>query len=132
MIRGASDGVTTKFVIYGTDDGREVDHTTSEFYDIVEQTVESTTNKSLGTGTSVVLVDGQEGRKIKVVRVVKSATGKILHKDSFVSVWPMLPMEIEVGTAKTTTTTDKTTTTTDKPTTTTESTTTTTTAAPGG
>ncbi len=130
LVRGASDGVTTKFVIYGTDEGRKVDYTTSEFYDIVEQTVESTTNKSLGTGTSVVLVDGQQGRKIKVVRIVTSSTGKILHKDTFVSSWPMLPMEIEVGTAKTTTTTDKTTTTTTKPTTTTESTTTTT-APPG-
>ena len=96
-----------------------MDYETSEFYDIVEQTVESTTNKSLGTGTSVVLVDGQHGKKIKVVRVVKIASGKILHKDTFVSVWPMLPKEIEVGSGKTTTTTGKTTTTTVKPTTTT-------------
>jgi len=131
LVRGASDGITTKFVIYGTDEGREVDYTTSEFYDVVAKTVESTTNKSLGTGTSVVLVDGQVGQKIKVVRVVKSAGGKIIHKDTFVSSWPMLPMEIEVGTgAGTTTTTVKTTTTTAKPTTTTESTTTTTTTAP--
>jgi vancomycin resistance protein YoaR len=127
LIRGASDGVTTKFVIYGTDEGRTVDYETSDFYDLVEQTVESTTNKSLGPGTSVVVVDGQEGKKIKVVRVVKSSSGKILHKDTFISVWPMLPKEIEIGTGKTTTTTGKTTTTTSEPTTT-ESTTTTTTS----
>jgi vancomycin resistance protein YoaR len=127
LVRGASDGITTKFVIYGTDEGRTVDYETSDFYDIVEQTVESTTNKSLGPGTSVVVVDGQEGKKIKVVRVVKNASGKILHKDTFISVWPMLPQEIQIGTGKTTTTTGKTTTTTTKPTTTTESTTTTTT-----
>ena len=129
LVRGASDGVTTKFVIYGTDEGRKVDYTTSEFYDIVEKTVESTTNKSLGTGTSVVLVDGQVGQKIKVVRVVTSSSGTIIHKDTFISAWPMLPMEIQVGGGKTTTTTTvKTTTTTAKPPTTTESTTTTTTA----
>ena len=126
LIRGASDGVITKFVIYGTDEGRKVDYTTSEFYEIVEKTVDSTTNKLLGPGTSVVLVDGQVGRKIKVVRVVTSAAGKIIHKDAFVSTWPMLPMEIEVGSGKATTTTLKTTTTTAKPPTTTTTTTTTT------
>ena len=129
LVRGASDGITTKFVIYGTDEGREVDYTTSEFYDVVAKTVESTTNKSLGTGTSVVLVDGQVGQKNKVVRVVTSSSGTIIHKDTFISAWPMLPMEIQVGGGKTTTTTTvKTTTTTAKPPTTTESTTTTTTA----
>jgi len=124
LIRGASDGVITKFVIYGTDEGRKVDYTTSEFYEIVEKTVDSTTNKLLGPGTSVVLVDGQVGRKIKVVRVVTSAAGKIIHKDAFVSTWPMLPMEIEVGSGKATTTTLKTTTTTAKPPATTTTTTT--------
>jgi vancomycin resistance protein YoaR len=131
LIRGASDGITTKFVIYGTDEGRTVDYETSDFYDIVEQTVESTTNKSLGPGTSVVVVDGQEGKKVKVVRVVKNSSGKILHKDTFISVWPMLPQEIEIGTGKTTTTTGKTTTTTSKPTTTESTTTTTTTTTTG-
>jgi vancomycin resistance protein YoaR len=124
LIRGASDGVITKFVIYGTDEGRKVDYTTSEFYDIVEKTVVSTTNKLLGPGTSVVLVDGQVGRKIKVVRIVTNAAGKTIHKDSFVSTWPMLPMEIEVGSGKATTTTTLKTTTTAKPTTTTTTTTT--------
>jgi hypothetical protein len=128
LIRGASDGITTKFVIYGTDEGRKVEYETSEFYDVVEQTVESSTNKSLGTGTSLVLVDGQPGRKIKVIRVVKDAKGAIIHKNTFVSSWPMLPKEIEVGTAKPTTTTVKptTTTTTEPPTPTTEPATTTT------
>ncbi len=127
LIRGASDGIITKFVIYGTDEGRTVESSTSEFYDVVEQTVESTTNKSLGTGTSVVIVDGQPGRKIKVIRVVKDANGAVIHKNTFISSWPMLPKEIEVGTAKTTTTTVKSTTTTAKPTTTTTEETTTTT-----
>jgi vancomycin resistance protein YoaR len=113
LIRGASDGKTTKFVIYGTDDGRKVEYDTSDFYDIVERTVESTTNKSLGKSTSSLIDDGQDGRKIKVTRVVTSADGKVLHKDTFISIWPMLPREIEVGTGGGTTTTTK------KPTTTT-------------
>jgi vancomycin resistance protein YoaR len=94
LIRGASDGITTKFVIYGTDEGRQVSYTTSDFYDVVEQTVESTVNKSLPTGTTLVVVDGQPGRKIKVVRVVKAADGSVIHKDTFVSSWPMLPKQI--------------------------------------
>ena len=62
---------------------------------------------------------------------MKSADGKVIHKDTFVSVWPMLPQEIEVGTGTGSTTTTKSSTTTTKATTTTtttEETTTTTTA----
>ncbi len=130
LVRGASDGVTTKFVIYGTDDGRTVSSETGEFYDIAERTVESTTNKSLGKDTTSILTVGQDGKKIKVNRIVKSADGKVLHKDVFVSVWQMLPQEIEVGTGTGSTTTTKSSTTTTKAptTTTTEETTTTTTA----
>ncbi len=128
LIRGASDGITTKFVIYGTDDGRTVQSETGDFYDIAERTVESTTNKSLGKDTTSILVTGQDGKKIKVTRTVKSADGEIIHKDVFVSVWPMLPQEIEIGTgAGTTTTKPSTTTTTTKTTTTTTKATTTTT-----
>jgi vancomycin resistance protein YoaR len=133
LIRGASDGITTKFVIYGTDEGREVSYTTSDFYDVVEKTVESVTNKSLPTGTSVIVDNGQTGRKIKVVRMVKSADGSVIHKDTFVSVYPMIPQKIEIGKGKTTTTKGTTTTTAAKPTTTTEAPpTTTTTTAPSG
>jgi vancomycin resistance protein YoaR len=132
LIRGASDGITTKFVIYGTDDGRKVEYETSDFYDVVERTVESTTNKSLGNSTTSILDNGQDGKKIKVTRVVTSADGKTLHHDVFVSIWPMLPRQIEIGTGAGTTTTVKSTTTTVKKTTTTttEATTTTTTTAP--
>jgi vancomycin resistance protein YoaR len=132
LIRGASDGINTKFVIYGTDDGRTVESTTSAFYDVVEQTVKSTTNKSLGTGTSVVIEQGQPGRRIKVIRVVKAADGTIIHKNTFISSWEMFPKKIEVGAAKPTTTTTKaTTTTTTKATTTTTVAPTTTTASTG-
>ena len=35
LIRGYSNGITTTFNIYGTDDGRKVTYSTSEFYDKV-------------------------------------------------------------------------------------------------
>jgi vancomycin resistance protein YoaR len=129
LVRGASDGITTKFVIYGTDDGRTVESETGDFYDIAERTVESTTNKSLGKNTTSILVTGQDGKKIKVIRIVKSADGKVIHKDAFVSVWQMLPQEIEIGTGAGTTTTTKSSTTTTKSTTTTTTEETTTTTA---
>jgi hypothetical protein len=59
---------------------------------------------------------------VKVVRIVTSAAGKVIHKDTFVSIWPMLARQIEIGTgtgSTTTTTVKATTTTTAAPTTTT-------------
>lgn len=139
LVRGTSDGIKTKFVIYGTNDGRQVSYTTSDFYDVVAQTVDSVTNKSLPTGSTLIDENGQPGRKIKVVRLVTAADGSVIHKDTFVSIYPMIPEQIEVGKGKPTTTTTKsrptttsttqksTTTTKPKPTTTTSTTTTTTT-----
>jgi len=127
LIRGVSDGITTKFVIYGTDEGRHVEFTTSEPYDVVERTEMTTKNTLLGVSTTSILSNGQPGMKIKVVRIVTGPDGKIIHKDTFVSVWEMFPRKIEVGVSTTTTTkppttTTKSTTTTTKPPTTTEST----------
>jgi vancomycin resistance protein YoaR len=140
LIRGSSNGITTTFVIYGTDDGRTVSYTTSGFYDEVARTEVTTLSPDLGTGTSLLTTSGQPGRKIKVVRTVKAANGSVIHKDTFVSTWLMIPREIDVGTgAGSTTTTGSTTTssttkppattttTAPKPTTTTATTTTTTT-----
>lgn len=118
LVRGTSDGITTKFVIYGTDEGRKVDFTTSEPYNIVDRVDETTENTLLGSGTSLVVSNGQRGMAIKVVRTVTGQDGKVIHKDTFISQWNMLPRKIEVGTVTTTTTTTKppaTTTTTTKP-----------------
>ncbi len=105
LIRGSSNGVRTKFTIYGTNEGRTVSYTTSDFYDIVEQTEVTTPNTSLLTGTTLIKNPGQGGRSVKVVRTVKSANGKVIHKDTFVSIWRMMPRQVEVGTGTTTTTT---------------------------
>lgn len=123
LVRGTSDGITTKFVIYGTDEGRKVDFTTSEAYDIVDRVDETTKNTLLGSGTSLVVSNGQRGMVIEVVRTVTGQDGKVIHKDTFISQWNMLPRKIEVGTVVTTTTTTKppaTTTTTKPPPTTTK------------
>jgi vancomycin resistance protein YoaR len=125
LIRGVSDGITTKFVIYGTDEGRHVEFTTSEPYDVVERTEVTVKNTLLGVSTTSILSNGQPGMKIKVVRIVTGPDGEVIHKDTFISVWEMLPRKIEVGVLTTTTTkppttTTKSTTTTTKPPATTE------------
>jgi len=69
--------------------------------------------------------------KIKVTRTVTAASGKIIHNDVFISVWPMLPEQIAVGPKTTTGTTGKSTTTTTKSSTTTTKSTTTTVTTTG-
>jgi vancomycin resistance protein YoaR len=110
-IRGASDGITTTFNIYGTSDGRKVSYTTSGFYNVSGRSTVTVTNPALGPSTSNVLIGGQSGKQIKCVRVVKLADGTVLHKDTFISTFPMIPRQIEVGTGTTTTTLPTTTTT---------------------
>jgi vancomycin resistance protein YoaR len=119
-IRAISDGITTTFNIYGTDEGRKVSYTTSDFYNVVGRTTVTIPTKSLGSGTTNVLIGGQSGKQLKCVRVVKGPDGTIIHEDKFISTFPMVPRQIEVGTAAVSTTTTKpSTTTTTKPSTTT-------------
>jgi len=104
-IRGSSNGITSTFTIYGTSEGRKVSYTTSDFYNVVGRTDVTTLNPSLGPGTSVVKLPGQSGKQVKVVRTVKGTDGSVIHKDTFISTWLMVPRQIEVGTGTTTTTT---------------------------
>jgi len=103
LVRGASDGVNTTFVIYGTDEGREINYTTSDFYNVVARTDVTIPNPKMGPGTTVIRLGGQSGKVVKVVRTVKAADGTVIHQDNFVSTWRMIPREIEVGTGTTTT-----------------------------
>ena len=126
LIRGASDGINTTFVIYGTKDGRTVSYTTSDFYDVVPMETVTYPYSKLGTGTTQIKTKGQDGRGITVERVVKNKDGKVIHKDEFYSDWKMITQEVWVGNGgKTTTTARKTstTTTTVKPTSTSTATT---------
>lgn len=113
-IRGTSDGVTTTINIYGTDDGREVTYTTSDFYNIVTRTETSVTNTSLGVGTTLVQISGQSGKQCTVKRTITWPDGRS-ETEKFVSTFPMYQKVIEVGTATTTTTTIRPTTTTTSP-----------------
>lgn len=103
-IRGTSDGIRTTFNIYGTSDGRKVTYTTSEFYNIVPQTEVTITNPSLSVGTTVVKIPGQDGKQITVTRTITWPDGR-KKVEKFVSTYPMIPRQIEVGTGTTTTTT---------------------------
>jgi vancomycin resistance protein YoaR len=118
LIRGASDGIKTKFVIYGTKDGRSVDYETGEFYDVQDMTQVTYVNRHLRPGTTAIMSEGQPGRSIKVKRTVTAADGTVLHQDTFVSKWEMSPHKIEVPPRKTTSTRKPTTTTTESTTTT--------------
>ncbi len=129
LVRGASDGINTTFVIYGTKTGRKVSYTTSDFYDVKPMEKVEYNKSALGPGTTEIKTEGQEGRSIKVVRMVKSASGEVIHNDTFISIWKMIARETYIGTGSTTTTKAPTTTT-QKATTTTAAPTTTTTAAP--
>ena len=104
LIRGTSNGITTIFSIYGTDEGRKVSYTTSDFSDVVDRTQVTMPNPSLGPGTTFIKIGGQAGKEIKVVRTVKAAGGSVIRKDTFISTWRMIPQQIEVGTGTTTTT----------------------------
>ncbi len=132
-IRGVSDGVTTTFNIYGTSEGRKVTYTVSDFYNVVGRSTVTVTNKALGAGTTNVLTGGQSGKQLTTTRVVKLPDGTVLHNDKFISYFPMVPRQVEVGTGTTTTTTtvpSSTTSTTGPPTSTTKPPSSTTTTGP--
>jgi len=104
LIRGKSNGITTTFNIYGTNDGRKVDFSTSAFYDEVPRATYEIPASWLGPGTTFVKISGQAGKKIKVTRTVTAKDGTVIHDDVFISEWRMITREIEVGTGSTTTT----------------------------
>lgn len=129
LVRGASDGITTTFVIYGTPTGRKVDIQTGDFYDVTPMEEVKYDKSALSPGKTEIKQTGQEGRSIRVTRVVKSADGTVIHNDVFISTWKMIPHEIYVGVG-TTTTKAPSPTTTKAPSTSTTKQSTTTTAAP--
>jgi vancomycin resistance protein YoaR len=104
-IRGTSDGITTTFNIYGTDEGRKVSYTVSDFYNVTGRSTVTVKNPNLPTGVTNVLTGGQSGKQLTTKRVVKLPDGTVLHNDKFISYFPMVPRQVEVGTGSTTTTT---------------------------
>jgi vancomycin resistance protein YoaR len=106
-IRGTSDGVHTRFTIYGTNDGRSVKISFSGFSYGAARTEETVVNPSLGPGQTHELRSGQSGRSCSVTRTVTMPDGTVLHggPEVFRSDYPMMSRITEVGPTTTTTTT---------------------------
>ncbi len=102
-IVGKSDGVTTTFYIYGTDDGRSVKASFSGFSYGAARTEVTVLNNSLSPGATKVKIDGQSGRSCSVTRTITYADGT-KKSEKFSSYYPMIPKTIEVGPTTTTTT----------------------------
>jgi len=106
-IRGASDGVTTRFTIYGTSDGRKVQIKFSGFSSGAARTEETIVDPSLAPGQTQVVRSGQSGRSCSVTRIVTMSDGTVLHDgpEEYSSYYPMMSKITKVGPAATTTTT---------------------------
>ena len=104
-IRGASTGVKTTITIYGTNDGRKghVTWTVGAFYNQQAMGKIAVPDPSLAFGKTRVVDGGQAGKSLKTTRVV-TRNGKVIHNDVWISVWPMYPQTVAVGTSSSTTT----------------------------
>jgi vancomycin resistance protein YoaR len=99
FVAGTSDGVTTRFSIFGTSDGRKVETTVGDFYDLKPMTKTTVTDSRLKTSETRLESNGQTGKALKVTRVV-TRDGQVIHDDVFVSLWLMYPEVIAVGTGR--------------------------------
>jgi vancomycin resistance protein YoaR len=100
-VHGSSDGITTRFNIYGTKDGRTVTSTFSGWTHGEERTVETVINPDLGPGTTEIQRAGQSGRSCVVTRTVTMPDGTVLHQgpEVYQSVYSMITRIIQVSPA---------------------------------
>ncbi len=101
-IRGQSDGITTTISIYGTSDGRKVEYSVGNFYNVKSPSKVTIKDPTMAVGTTRVIDEGQIGRQLKTVRVVTLPDGTVLHNNTWISTWPAYPIQIAVGTKPTT------------------------------
>jgi vancomycin resistance protein YoaR len=99
-IRGTSDGITTTISIYGTSDGRKVTYNVGSFYSVKSPTTVTVQDPTLPVGQKKNIDSGQTGRKLKTTRVVTLPNGTVLHRNTWISTWPMYPKQVAVGTKK--------------------------------
>lgn len=106
-VHGWSDGVTTVFNIYGTDDGREVEITWSGWEFGEEMRVEKYPVSSLEEGQTVIERAGQAARSCTITRTVTMPDGTVLHNgpELFTSEFKMISRVIQIAPPPTTTTT---------------------------
>jgi vancomycin resistance protein YoaR len=95
-ITGSSDGVTTSITVWGTDEGRSTSWSVGDFYNLQEKTQSTVIEPRLKSGQTTIVQNGQTGRSLETERVV-SQNGKVIHDDTFLSVWPMYPDVVGVG-----------------------------------
>jgi vancomycin resistance protein YoaR len=102
-----SDGITTRFVIFGTNDGRKVDIITSERYNVHAFAPESSTTVEdplLPFDSTTIRFKGQDAFTLKVTRHIKWPSGKTTSED-FLSYWHVKNIVIGVPTSTSTATT---------------------------
>jgi vancomycin resistance protein YoaR len=102
-IRGVSTGTVTTISMYGTKDGRTVAINVGNFYGVTGKSKVTVKDATLKSGKSEVLDKGQTGKSLKTTYVVTRA-GQVINSQTFISYWPMYPMQIRVGTATTSST----------------------------
>jgi vancomycin resistance protein YoaR len=99
-IRGTSTGAVTTISFYGTKDGRTVAIGVGNFYGVSGKSKVTVKDATLKSGKSEVLDKGQTGKSLKTTYVV-TRNGQVINSQTFISSWPMYPMQIRVGTATT-------------------------------
>jgi vancomycin resistance protein YoaR len=99
-ITGTSNGITTTITVWGTDEGRSTQWAVGDFYDFEPMTKTTLLDPTLRIGKTSLVQSGQNGRRLRTTRVVTRG-GKAIHKDVWVSYWPMYEQEMAVGTATT-------------------------------
>jgi vancomycin resistance protein YoaR len=102
---GSSDGITTRFVLFGTSDGRKVKLDVSPEYD-VEVNSESTItvlDSNLPWNSTTVAFAGQNAFKLKLTRLITWPNGSTTS-ETWVSQWGMKPKIVAFPTTGTATT----------------------------
>ena len=102
-IRGVSTGAVTTISMYGTKDGRTVAINVGDFYGVTGKSTVTVLDATLKSGKSEVLDKGQTGKSLKTTYVV-TRDGQVITSQTFISSWPMYPVQIRVGTATTSST----------------------------
>ncbi len=108
-IYGTSDGVTTRFVIFGTSDGRRV--TTLDVstpYDVTPKpdSTLTTLDPTLAPNSTDIVMSGQDTFKLRLTRVISWPNGSTTS-ETWVSSWKMSLMVVAFPTSTTTTTLPK-------------------------
>jgi vancomycin resistance protein YoaR len=108
-IRGESDGTTTRFIIFGTPDGRKVTTLShSDKYDVVVRSSSTLTilDPKVGWGSTSIAFAGQDSFSIRLTRVIEWPNGSTTS-ETWISSWKEKPRVVAVPTSTTATTAPK-------------------------